>query len=162
MPTLASGVLTDLEDRGIALSVSKNKKLNKDQWKQGSWDDEWDNIKWTDPVTNFACWIRRNSFGALCGYVGVPEYHTYYKHNGDSFNAPVHGGITFSDHIEKYSAWWFGFDCAHHMDLTPQLFIHDTGTYKNINFVAKNIIILTKYLNPENILERKIMRDEHW
>ena len=152
----------DLEERGIVLSVSKNDTLDKTKWTEGEWNNEWDEIKWTDPVNNYPCWIRRNNFGALCGYVGVPEYHTYYKQEGDSFNAPVHGGITFSNYIEKYSAWWFGFDCAHHMDLTPQLFEHDTGTYKNINFVATDIIALAVYLNPENILERKIIRSEHW
>lgn len=154
-----------LEDRGIVPSVfseENNKELDKRRWSKGEWDLEPDSIKWTDPKSNFPCWIKRNTFGALCGYVGIPDYHTYYKQEGGTFNISVHGGITFSDHIDKYSAWWFGFDCAHHMDKTPQAFGADTGTYKNIAYVIDNIIILIDFLNPENILERKITRNEYW
>ena len=136
MPTPVSGVLTVLADRGIVplvFSEEKNKELNKSKWSSGEWDLEPDNVKWTDPETQLPCWIKRNNFGAFCGYVGIPKGHPYFEKVGDTLNISVHGGITWSNYQEKYSHWWLGFDCAHHMDKTPQeLYIDRNNTYKNI------------------------------
>jgi len=167
MPTLVSGALTVLADRGIVPSVfseEKNKELDKSKWENGEWNLEPDDIKWTDPETQFPCWIRRNQFGALCGYVGVPKGHPYFEKDGEAFAVSIHGGITFSDYMKKYNHWWLGFDCAHHNDLTPQFsaLASDIGTYKNISYVINNILALVEFFKPENILENKIIGKENW
>lgn len=70
--------------------------------------------------------IRADEFSHLCGYVGIPENHPYYKKSYSKIevmdNYPtVHGGITFSEGYdpitsEKSDLWWLGFDCAHSGD----------------------------------------------
>jgi len=78
--------------------------------------------------------IQRNSMGALCGYVAVPQSHPWH---GKQWSDPdiwiqVHGGLTYSAgcdeeicHAPKQGEadkmWWFGFDCAHAYDLQPKI-----------------------------------------
>lgn len=107
----------------------------------------------------FKCLIKRHpDFFSLNGYVGLPEGHKFYGKGYDDIDIDCHGGITFADHWEdqKDNLWYIGFDCAHHMDITPgcemrlpldmQMKISDIDsnvTYKNIEYVrneCKNIV----------------------
>jgi len=179
--------------------------IDKSDWARGPWDNEPDKIQWQDPATRLPCLIVRGPIGALCGYVGVYEWHPLFgvgysecpkgeacserKPDGDyqycdhrpESALTVHGGLSFADRCHKVSpetweewrkglslrsteaikypkgamaraikawgpaidnydkyverakarfichidgenepaVWWFGFDCAHCMDVTP-------------------------------------------
>lgn len=148
---------------------------DKSKWGDGPWQNEPDKAQWIDETTGLDCLIVRNPMGALCGYVGVPEGHRlhgveYYEVDGA---IEVHGGLTFSDSCspatEKGEAygichvpapgrpdhvWWFGFDCAHHMDLCPVTVMkyadHDDGynRYRDISYVRCEIASLAAQLKP--------------
>jgi hypothetical protein len=45
----------------------------------GEWDNEPDKIQFFEPYSAYTCLIVRNQFGALCGYVGIPETHPYFE-----------------------------------------------------------------------------------
>lgn len=114
---------------------------DKSNWGKGSWQDEPDKMQFADRTTGLPCLIVRNQFGALCGYVGVPETHkAYRRHYNDEMlhSINVHGGLTFSGpctkdgdeaaticHVpspgESDNVWWFGFDCAHLGDICPAM-----------------------------------------
>jgi hypothetical protein len=111
---------------------------DKSAWKPGPWQDEPDKEQFSDPETGFPCLVKRNSFGALCGYVGVAAGHPWYEKDYDDVDADVHGGLTYSnfcqdDIIESHSichvpdegepekVWWLGFDCGHYDDVSPQM-----------------------------------------
>jgi len=79
--------------------------------------------------------LRRNSLLCWCGYVEVPEWHEINGKGYDDFCINAHGGITFSDLIDK--KWHIGFDCAHSGDLTPLW--DNGGTYKDKNFTTNEI-----------------------
>jgi hypothetical protein len=109
-------------------------------WPRGPWDYEGDWKEWRS-VTGFPCLIIRNFSGSLCGYVGLPWSHRYFRKDEDSFDLSVHGGITYASHghpralnspfyfrpyalssrrsNERLDIWWLGFDCAHCGDLIP-------------------------------------------
>lgn len=112
--------------------------VDKTGWGPGPWQDEPDKAQWTDEATGLPCLIKRNRFGALCGYVGIPEGHPWYRTGYGDIDLPdgVHGGLTFADHCqedgdeaetichipapgEPDNVWWAGFDCAHYTDLSP-------------------------------------------
>lgn len=100
----------------------------------GPWQDEADKVTWYDEATGMACLVVRQHHGALCGYVGVEPDHPWHGHGyGDHDDIEVHGGLTYSagcdegGHIchvpapgRAHDVWWFGFDCAHHLDLMPR------------------------------------------
>lgn len=94
----------------------------------GPWKDEPDRKEWRH--AGLPCLILRNALGALCGYAAVPPGHPLYGKAGDDLD--VHGGVTFTGHCEGKicheakpgepdEVYWFGFDCAHFMDLVPGL-----------------------------------------
>ncbi len=65
----------------------------------------------------------------------------------------VHGGVTFAGEWEEFGGsdiWWFGFDCAHYMDLVPGLAsglsIANHGTFKDENFVTREIEAMAKQI----------------
>ena len=72
------------------------------------------------------CVVVLQNMGHRCGYVGVSKEHNLYGQSGD-FDVvemlDVHGGITYtrggleSEYPVESDLWWFGFDCAHYMDL---------------------------------------------
>jgi len=127
----------------------------------GPWDDEPDKLEWE--YSGFPCDIRRNHFGSFCGYAGVPKEHILYGVDYGSENRAikrvansnfqlatiyspelifnVHGGITFSGHLhENKEYWYFGFDCAHYLDLAPYMLQFTQMTmgkevYRDINYV---------------------------
>ena len=131
--------------------------MDKSSWiRRGEWDDEPDKLQWTDIDTGLVCLIVRGPVGALCGYVGVPEGHPWYK--TDPY-ADCHGGVTFTGfcqeandehgicHVGDDTPWWIGFDCAHSGDLTPGA-MYDRGewfsTYRNINYVKRECALLAQ------------------
>lgn len=72
------------------------------------------------------CVVVLQSMGHRCGYVGVPKEHNLYCQSYDFDTVEplaVHGGITYSgggiesEYPVESDLWWFGFDCAHYMDL---------------------------------------------
>jgi hypothetical protein len=124
----------------------------------GPWVDEPDKAQWVDPDTDLDCLLKRNHFGALCGYVGVPPGHPWHGKDYGHIDAEVevHGGLTFSDachegrgedaicHVpapgRPADVWWLGFDCGHYMDVHPLLpwpgdFPSVLQTYKTVAYV---------------------------
>jgi hypothetical protein len=71
--------------------------------------------------------------GHWCGYVAVPPGHPCHGCGYDAAvveEVEVHGGLTYAArcsgticHVPKPGTsddvWWFGFDCAHVLDLVP-------------------------------------------
>lgn len=117
---------------------TNNQHYHKESWGKGPWENEPDKATWVDKDTGLACMFHRNTLGALCGYVGVPNTHPVYKQHYDKVDVDVHGGLTFAglcSHGEDESygichvpepgqpddVWWLGFDCAHLYDLSPYM-----------------------------------------
>jgi hypothetical protein len=101
----------------------------KDHLPPGPWQDEPDRVEFRH--AGLPCLMNRNRMGVWCGYVAVPPGHPLHgKHYGD-VEVDVHGGrLTYSDvcqgeicHVpapgQPDDVFWFGFDCAHAMDLVP-------------------------------------------
>ncbi len=146
--------------------------VDKTKWERGPWDNEPDKIQWQDEETGLPCLIVRNSYGALCGYVGVPEGHKFYQKHYDKCPVDVHGGLTFSGmcqpgdeahhvcHVpgpgEPDHVWWLGFDCAHLYDLCPRYTdLEDAGinwprwpedTYKDVPYVKDEVRNLARQI----------------
>lgn len=143
--------------------------IDKSTWGDGPWQNEPDKVQYPDPETGMPCLIVRGPQGALCGYVGVPEGHPYYKKDGYDHDVNVHGGITFTGlcrpgadeshgicHApglgEPDNVWWLGFDCAHAWDIAPgmdakyRLPRSHEDVYRTINYVKAQIASLAKQL----------------
>lgn len=56
------------------------------------------------------CIVRAPLWGAINGYVEVPEGHAW-KGAGDGLDVSIHGGITYGD-----APGWIGFDTLHSGD----------------------------------------------
>ena len=123
-------------------------------WGRGPWDNEpEDKLVWKDDKTGLDCMMLRNGAGAWCGYVGVPESHEMfgveYYQSTQIMWLSVHGGITYSagcaDHIchlgdeDGGHVWWFGFDCAHSTDRTPNPMWGSYGEYRTKEYVIGEI-----------------------
>jgi integrase len=109
--------------------------VDKSGWGPGPWQDEPDKEQFADKATGYACLVKRNRFGALCGYVGVPQGHPWHGKGYDDVEADVHGGLTYAApcqegpegeticHVpgpgEPEPLWWLGFDCNHAWDVAP-------------------------------------------
>lgn len=125
--------------------------VDRTDWPKGQWDKEPDKIQWMDKATGLPCLIVRNSFGALCGYVGVSKGHPYFEKHYDEADVSAHGGLTFADHChgnichtvengEDDNVWWLGFDCAHCHDAAPGMYRFTPnsskfGTYRTLKWV---------------------------
>jgi hypothetical protein len=88
------------------------------------WEGEPDRAEWVDESTGLHGRIWRNEIThTLCGYVGVTSGELF----GVDYNDLVmddyapHGGFTYSN--GESGVWWFGFDCAHHEDFLPGIYI---------------------------------------
>lgn len=135
-------------------------------WPAGPWDSEPDKLQWPDAATGLPCLAVRHPFrGHWCGYVGVADGHPWYGKKWYDVDAAVHGGLTFASrcqpgedesrgvcHIpepgEPDHVWWFGFDCAHSGDRSPQdehyaltrgypFTAHHGETYKPLAYVQR-------------------------
>ena len=85
------------------------------------WESEPDHESWRDERTGLECEVVRQSHGALCGYVTVPEGHPAYllEPMDSQFDGiDVHGGITYAA-PDRASGHRVGFDCAHTSDFAP-------------------------------------------
>ncbi|WP_174286075.1 hypothetical protein [Sphingomonas bacterium] len=73
--------------------------------KPGPWSAEPDKVSWIDPATGSPCIVRRESNGALHGYVGIGPDHPF--HGVDYQALPhdppivVHGGVNYSESCEE-------------------------------------------------------------
>ncbi len=128
------------------------------------WENEPDLEEWTDEATGYKCRIKRHPMHLhLCGYVGVPETHRAFGVGYDSVNAPIHGGLTYSDEQED-GYWWFGFDTAHAGDLNIGVILallevgrdvsnlmshHLREEYRDWTYVKNNVGELLDYLKEE-------------
>ena len=132
--------------------------VDKSSWPIGVWQEEPDKRQWMDEASGLPCLIVRNpSLGHLCGYVGVPPHHPDFCKEYDNVSADVHGGLTFSGFCQKDSeetgichtvevfeddkVYWFGFDCAHWGDMSPNMPFRDSHEdgqkYKDFPYVEK-------------------------
>lgn len=70
----------------------------------------------------------------------------------------VHGGLTYAGacngHIchtpaegESDDAWWFGFDCSHAGDYTPQLKHHTDEVYRDLPYIERECASLASQLH---------------
>ena len=133
-------------------------ETDKSQWGPGPWQTEPDFLEWEDAETGLPCQIRRNTSGALCGYVGVSSsYSTYQQSYEELCHVGCHGGLTFSGWIDGADYWWFGFDCANSCDYCPAdaqwkrvtLLSGSRESYKDVEYVKEQVTGLAKQLfNP--------------
>jgi len=130
------------------------------------WEEEPDFLEFE--ANGFVCQIRRHpSLGILNGYMRVPVDHPWYPsmgterywHHYNQIEADVHGGLTFSNtfeecymeqEIQDRHHYYIGFDCGHCGDYIPHSeyqiphFSGGNGVYRDINYVRKNLISLTR------------------
>lgn len=72
-------------------------------------------VRWMH--AGLTCHIMSGGYGALCGYVNIPEdnpaYGAIYS-DEITYGLKIHGGITYGD-ISRISgkSWWLGFDTMH-------------------------------------------------
>ena len=101
---------------------------------------EGDFYEWTYTTINgleVDCFIRRNGFLALCGYVVITGDNSLFGLEYDDISEKIdcypHGGLTYSD--ESDGEWVIGFDCAHSGDLCPRYLHSSGGIYRTKEFV---------------------------
>jgi hypothetical protein len=137
------------------------------------WETEPNHAEWVDEDTGYKCRIvRHDHFGHLCGYVGIPKNHPLWgKHYSDDEIEGIHahGGLTHSgeDRDDK-DTWWFGFDCSHGGDLSPNMLVHlignghtytpDKGSdvYRTWEYVEREVRELSAQLRMEDNLSNQI------
>ena len=141
------------------------------------WESEPNHAEWIDEDTDYKCRIvRHDHFGHLCGYVGIPKNHPLWgKHYSDDEveNLDAHGGLTHSgeDQDDK-DTWWFGFDCSHGGDLSPNMLIHmldrelpnllnfsRNEVYRTWEYVEREVRELSAQLRMEDNLSNQIERN---
>jgi hypothetical protein len=102
--------------------------LDKTRWGPGPWQEEPDEVQWTDAATGLPCVACRHDVtGTWCGYVGVSAAHPWHGREADALPTPVdaHRGLTFSGLRDNDTAhadwWWFGFHTMYTLDYAPGL-----------------------------------------
>ena len=140
-------------------------------WPSGEWDGEPDKVQWKDESTGMPCLaVRHGHSGHWCGYVGVNPDHPLFEKGYDEPSVEVHGGLTFADSCQKGETeavgichvpepgesdhvWWFGFDCAHCMDIGPLDAKYNNergwlrkGAYRNLRYVQNQCALLAGQL----------------
>ena len=143
-------------------------KIDKTTWGDGPWQHEPDRAEWEH--AGLPCLAVRAG-GHWCGYAAVPPGHPWYGvpySEYDTVNVDVHGGLTYSDacqghvcHVPKPGepddVWWFGFDCNHSGDYSPQMAVyarqqghdwyHDrTEQYRTLDYVRAEVNRLAEQL----------------
>jgi hypothetical protein len=136
------------------------------------WESEPNELRFES--SGFKCLIKRNSLGALCGYVALPPGHPYYGKDYKGMNVDVHGELTWGrlgddEYGFDKGYYWVGFDCAHAFDYVPEMqnFLQhysmdfDSATsYKNIEYVKNELIKLAEQLVPLNMAIKKLKGDD--
>lgn len=144
-------------------------------WPAGAWDGEPDKVQWPDAATGLPCLaVRNRTMGHWCGYVGLPPEHQLYGKGYEVPDVEVHGGLTFANKCspvadeakgichtpspgEPDHVWWFGFDCAHAWDYSPQqvkdakelgypFTINDDQDYRTLDYVQQECASLARQL----------------
>jgi hypothetical protein len=137
-------------------------------WPPGPWDNEPDRIEWIDEATGQPCLMRRNGWGAWCGYTAVNPGHPLHGVDYSELwerhdpQLDVHGGITYTAfchgeicHIpqpgEPDDVFWWGFDCAHGFDLAPGLVakgyaLGGREAYRDVAYVREQVTSLARQL----------------
>ena len=117
-----------------------------DEWMQEPNREEWEHQGYMCQI------VRHPQAGHLCGYVGIPEGHPWFKKDYSDIDADVHGGLTYAayGHDESESdkgyykqltdskgrkLWWIGFDCNHYGDMAPYGVSIFEGNYRNMFYV---------------------------
>lgn len=135
--------------------------IDRSGWPAGEWDNERNFYEFK--FEELDCLIlRMPKMGHLCGYVKLPRQHPFYDNWNDWIDIDVHGGITYAqftsedDFIYKFmpetTDYWLGFDCGHSTDISPGIdstvLREKYGiTYKNVEFVKKQLANLASQLN---------------
>lgn len=110
------------------------------------WLSEPDRLDITDGP--FPCFVRRMEPGHLCGYIAVPPGHPWHGRDIFEVDASVHGGLTFSGHLDGAPAGWhvLGFDCGHAGDLIPNTVAllqqaggEVLGVYRDLSYVRAQL-----------------------
>lgn len=148
--------------------------VDRKDWPSGRWDGEPDIAQWADEATGLPCLAKRHPrSGHWCGYVGVSEGHAAFEKPYDDVSVDVHGGLTYADfcdgepgtgicHLpeagEPERVWWFGFDCHHYPDYSPQDKINERdrpesfwivdpeARYRTLNYVKNQCARLANQL----------------
>jgi hypothetical protein len=105
-------------------------KVDRTGWPTGPWDAEPDRLEWRTKAGLPGLIKRSPMSGSWCGYVAVPPGHPLHSRDYDDVNIAVHGGLTYGGpcrgaicHVpepgEADNVWWLGFDCGHHLDISP-------------------------------------------
>lgn len=152
------------------VNVKMDTFVDKNTWGEGPWQHEADRYEWRDVDTDLPCIVRRGTSGALCGYVGVGVEHCAFGRSPDALETvEVHGGLTYGEpcqtgkefgicHVgdEDDERWWFGFDCAHCMDVMPgtEARLRALGhehqsfgeTYRDVAYVMQEVHCLAEQL----------------
>jgi hypothetical protein len=126
-----SGINCDI--CGTPMEVDcKERKLHR--FGDGEWIDEPDYVKFD--YRGIECEILRNYVGALCGYVHVPEGHSWFGIPYEEIDCDIHGGLTLGEHViypddGKYGylndckyGYLIAFDCSHATDISPEIEKH--------------------------------------
>ncbi len=131
----------------------------RETWRPGPWNREPDRVDFQH--AGLACLLHRNTFGAWCGYVGVPPGHPWHGKSYDDVDVRVHGGLTYANgcaehlcHVpapgEPDALHWFGFDCNHAFDYAPGLGLEgirrDGQVYRDVNWVRRETEQLAEQL----------------
>lgn len=130
-----------------------NYKVDRSEFGAGPWDSEPDRVDFVH--AGLACLCLREHMGAWCGYVGVPLYHPALAVDVESL-VDVHGGITYKDkcsppicHVPQpdmpEEVMWYGFDCAHYMDLIPSRQT-EPYVYRDLEYVKAQVKSLAEQL----------------
>jgi hypothetical protein len=81
-----------------------------------------------------------NKTGHRCGYVEIPRSHPCYEKECSDININVHGGLTFSAHVNEMpydtlkEFWVLGFDCIHSGDAID---LESYERYSNMGYIPK-------------------------
>jgi hypothetical protein len=107
--------------RGVPKTVQT--LYDKSSWGPGPWQDEPDDVRWSDSVTGLRCMLRRNPAGFWCGYCGLPGNHPWERLQADDIPVGIHGGISMKGIVQGDGdgLTWIGFDCGGPKDLKPGL-----------------------------------------
>lgn len=73
-------------------------------------------------------------WGAINGYVHVPDDHPWFGLDYDSVDVEVHGGLTFGG-----ASGWFGFDTLHSGDVWPGTPVYGAPSDWDIHWTAAKV-----------------------
>ncbi len=135
-------------------------------WHPGPWFAEPDFIEWRcKDAPYFPLMVARGTFGAFCGYVGLPPGHPLHGKSGAAgfdetesitWSSPTGGLLVATGEPPEH--WWLGFDCARvHREYQPALVAKD-GWMSSILGVPFSVPIRSpsarQYVNVNDVRRR--------